>query len=78
MRSVGAKSWGAGFSKDLSVIAFLDAGFLQWFSMKELPYTILASAHTFIQGGLVYIHFIWGEPGVYMDHGEWEGVFRVS
>lgn len=26
----------------------------------------------------VHIHFIWGEPVVYMDIGQWEGVYRAN
>ena len=31
-----------------------------------------------MQGERVYTHSIRGEPGVYMDLGEWAGVFRVN
>lgn len=65
-------------SEDFSVAAPLDKGLLQRSSMNQLSDMILAFVHTFIQGGLVYIHFIWGEPGVYMVLEEWEGVFREN
>jgi hypothetical protein len=32
---------------------------------------------TFVWGGFVNIHFIWGKLGLPMNLGEWEGVFRV-
>lgn len=66
-----------GFSKDLSVTALLDDGFLPWFSTTELSYTILACVHTFIQGGL-YVHTLFGVNHGYMDLSEREGVFRIN
>ena len=31
-----------------------------------------------VRDGLESIHFSQDEPGVYMDLGEWEGVFRAN
>jgi len=46
--------------------------------MEQLSETILVCMHTFLWCGLECLHFIWGGPGVSMDLGEWEGVFRVN
>lgn len=56
------------FSEDFCVIALLDEGLLLRPSMKQLSKVILACAHI----------FIWGEPGLHMDLGEWVGVLRVN
>ena len=39
---------------------------------------ILACVHTFIQSGVVCIHFIQGAPRLYIDFEELEQVFRVN
>lgn len=46
--------------------------------LGSLAKQLSVCARTFIWGVRVLIHFIWGEPGLYMDHGKWEGVFEVN
>lgn len=46
--------------------------------MKQLFETILVCAHTFICVRFKCIDFFRGRQGVYMDFGEWEGVFGVN
>lgn len=47
-------------------------------SITHLSEMVLACLHFFIFGGFECIHFIRGETEVYMDIGEWEGVFSVN
>ena len=39
---------------------------------------MLACVLILLQSGHVHTQVIQGEPGVYVDLGEWEGVFRVK
>ena len=75
---VSARGTEKAFPEDLRVSALSDQGILQQSSVRQLSLMILACAHTFIQCGLVHIYFIKGGKGLYMNFGEWEGVFKVS
>lgn len=46
--------------------------------MKQLSETILACAYTFIQGGLIHLHFIQGEPKVIQFQGKGMRMSKVG
>lgn len=50
-------------------------GILLRFLIKQLSETILTCAHAFIWSGFIHVHFIQGEPRIYIWSEEWEGVF---
>ena len=69
---------GKVFSKDLSVTDLSKESILLCFVMKQLSKMIIACAYTSIQGELVSICIIRGEPGVYMGFRERVRGFRVN